>query len=244
MQDSYNKVFDDKERVMFIFAHPDDAEIYAGGTIARLVENGKKVFLVKMTTGNKGSRSDIISEKELGALREKEDSDALKALGLKSTDSTNLNLGDGEIENNLRTIGLLANEIRKFKPDLVVTHNPENKLIRDLDGYYYVNHRDHLNTALCAVDAVYPYSRDNLFFPEQLKDGAQGHTCTEFLFVDSWGHQDTVYIEITTQADRRTRAIASHVSQYPSDKAQDSTDYFAPIKDGKRFEQFRYVVAD
>lgn len=229
---------------MFVFAHPDDAEIYCGGLVARLVEDGKQVKLVKMSTGNKGSRQETITEGDLAKIRETEDLAALKTLGLKDSDSINLDLGDGEIENNLETLGKLVAEIRAFKPNLIVTHNPDQTMIRDLDGGYYVNHRDHRNTAHCAIDAAYPYSRDTLFFPEQLSGGLTTHTTTEFLFVDSWGNQDTVYIEITKQAKKRTAAIACHKSQYPEDKAQASTDYFAPELDGQRFEQFWYVVAD
>lgn len=40
---------------MFVFSHPDDAEIFAGGTIARLVADKKEVAVVKMSMGNKGS---------------------------------------------------------------------------------------------------------------------------------------------------------------------------------------------
>lgn len=244
MKDSYNEIFKDKDRIMFVFAHPDDAEIYCGGLIARLNEDGKKVLLVKMTTGNKGSRDSKITEKELAETRETEDSNALKVLGLTNADSINLNLGDGQVKNNNKTIGLLVREIRRFKPDLLVTHNPENVLIRDLEGGYYVNHKDHRNTGISVVDAAYPFSRDTLFYPEHFDEGLESHTTSEFLFVDSWGHQDTVYIEVTKQEQKRTAAIASHKSQYSPENAKSSTDYFAPEKDGKRFEQFRYVVAD
>lgn len=162
MQDSYAKIFNSKTSIMFVFAHPDDAEIYCGGLIARPAQDGKKVKLIKMTTGNKGSRGQKITEIELAKTRESEDQEALKTLGLTPTDSLNLNLGDGEIENNLTTIGLLVKEIRTFKPDLIVTHSPEKTLIRDLEGSYYVNHRDHRHTAEVVVDAAYPYSRDIL----------------------------------------------------------------------------------
>ena len=244
MKDSYSEIFSNKKRILFVFSHPDDAEIYCGGTIARLVEDGKQVRLVKMTTGNKGSRNERTTEKELSETREREDAEALKVLGLELSDSINLNLGDGEVENSLSTIGLLVKEIRKFKPDLVVTHNPEAVIIRDLSGGYYVNHRDHRNTAVSVVDAVYPYSRYTLFFPEHFDEEVSTHSVVEFLFVDSWGHQDTAYIEITEQEKKRTKAIACHKSQYSEENAQESTDYFAPLKDGNRFEQFRYVRAD
>lgn len=244
MIDSYNKVFGEKQRIMFVFAHPDDAEIYAGGTVSRLVKDGKKVKLVKMTTGNKGSRGVKISEDELATLRESEDLEALAVLGLSESDSVNLNLGDGTVENSLKTIEKLVLEIRLFKPDILITHNPETPLIRDLEGFYYVNHRDHRNTALSVVDAAYPYSNDLLFFPDQLVNGVTGHKVSEFLFVDSWGHPDTIFVEITDFAEQRTKAISTHKSQYSMDDSKVSTDYFAPLKDGQRFEQFRHVVAD
>ncbi len=244
MQDSYSKIFGEKQRIMFVFAHPDDAEIYCGGLIARLASDKKQLKLIKMTTGNKGSRGESISDADLAKTRETEDGAALKTLGLSETDSLNLNLGDGEIENNLETIGLLVKEIRTFKPDLIVTHNPEKTLIRDLEGGYYVNHRDHRHTAEVTVDAAYPYSRDLLFYPEHIKAGLSGHTCSEFLFVDSWGHEDTVFFDITDFATTRTQAIACHKSQYSEEHAQGSTDFFAPLVEGRRHEQFRYVLAD
>src|SRR3989344_3773176 len=244
MNDSYKDIFGSKQKIMFVFAHPDDAEIYCGGIIARLVADGKKIRLVKMTTGNKGSRQEAITEEELAKTRESEDREALKILGLSDADSINLNLGDGEIENTLDTIEKIVETIRSFKPELIVTHNPEQVLIRDLEGNYYVNHHDHRNTAVSTIDAAYPYSRDNLFFPNQLQKGLSTHSVAEFLFVDSWGHQDIVYVDVTEFAEKRTKAIACHKSQYYREHAQGSTDYFAPPIKGKRFECFRYVKAD
>lgn len=244
MEDSYRKIFEKKERVMFVFSHPDDAEIYCGGTIARLVSDGKKIKLIKMTTGNKGSRQELISESELARTRENEDREALKTLGLTSDDSVNLNLGDGRVENNLKTIELLVREIRKFKPELIVTHNPEKVLIRDLDGFFYVNHRDHRNTATSVIDASYPYSRDRLFFPDQIEQGLGSHSTLEYLFVDSWGDVDIVGIEVSGYIDKRVEAIACHKSQYSVEDAQKSTDFFALTDGGKRYEQFRYVETD
>lgn len=244
MKDSYAKVFSNKQKVMFVFAHPDDAEIYCGGTIARLVKDGKQVLLVKMTKGNKGSRQEDVSEDQLANTRETEDSQALEILGLNHSDNVNLDLGDGQVENSLSTIEKLAAQIRRFRPDLIVTHNPEKTLVRDLEGAYYVNHRDHRHTATTVVDAAYPYSRDKLFFPSQLEPGQEGHSVSEFLFVDSWGHPDSISIDITPFSEVRTKAIAAHKSQYSQQKAQDSTDYFAPKEGDKRFESFWYVLAD
>ena len=64
-------------------AHPDDTELYAGGTVARLIESGKEVRVIKTTLGNKGNRQQKISEKELGEIRLKEDRSAMKVFGIK-----------------------------------------------------------------------------------------------------------------------------------------------------------------
>lgn len=246
MKDSYNDIFKTKERVLIVFAHPDDAEIYCGGTIARLTSDHKKVRVVKVTSGNKGSRNENISEHDLKELREKEDAKAMKVLGILPEDSIYLNLGDGEVSNDMETIEPLVKQIRLFKPDLVITHNPEDVIIKFNENDSWVNHRDHRNTGLSVVDATYPYSRDLLFFPKHFEDKqVSSHKVTEYLFVDSYNHEDEVFIDVTDTCDTRTMAIACHASQYSGEYAKDTTDYFTVI-DGsdRRWERFRYVVAD
>ncbi|MBI1811771.1 MAG: PIG-L family deacetylase [Nitrospirae bacterium] len=58
LTDSYQRIFSKKNRILAVFAHPDDAELYAGGTIARLTQDGKIVRVVKVTSGNRGSRQE------------------------------------------------------------------------------------------------------------------------------------------------------------------------------------------
>lgn len=244
--DSYNAIFKDKSKILFVFSHPDDAEIYAGGTIARLVKDQREVMVVKMSLGNKGSRDLKITEEELSKQRYDEDVKAMQTLGIKSSNNIYLKFKDGEIENGHKTIEELVRIIRTFKPDIVVTHNPEDMIIRWSEGVNWVNHRDHRNTGKSVVDACYPFSRDNLFFPHHLyNEGGSCHTVTEFLFVDYYNHEDTLAIDVTDYVDVRTKAIACHSSQYPLEKAQSSTDFFTKLDDsGKRFERFRHVVAD
>jgi LmbE family N-acetylglucosaminyl deacetylase len=114
---------------MAVMAHPDDAEIYAGGTIARLVAEGKEVCIVKLTRGNKGSRQENITEQGLAALRTEEDKKGMAALGIKPENSIFLDLRDGEVENSLTTIEKIVKQIRLFKPELIITHNPEDSII-------------------------------------------------------------------------------------------------------------------
>lgn len=244
--DTYESIFKNKKKVMLVMAHPDDAEIYAGGTIARLRRDGKEVRVVKMTLGNKGSRQEEITKDDLAKLREKEDCEAMIVLGVSKENNIYLNFEDGEVDNSLEEIGSIAEQIRMFKPDLIITHNPEDVIIRFDKDINWINHRDHRNTGMSAIDAAYPYSRDILFFPEHFENRiCASHTTTEFLLVDYYDHVDTVAVEVTDYVNDRTKAIACHKSQYSQQKAQGSTDFFTKLDEsGKRYERYRYVVAD
>ena len=226
-------------------AHPDDAELYAGGTIARLLAQGLEVRIVKTTAGDRGSRQEKISQQDLKELRLKEDQAAMQELGIDPSNSVNLEFEDGRVENSHETISGLAQQIRLFQPDLIITHNSEDVIIRFQAGVSWVNHRDHRNTGLSAIDAAYPYSRDLLFFPEQLEGNATSHTCTEFLLVDYYDHPDVVCIDVTEFLAKRISAHAKHASQYPLTKAQESADFFTKFEGvARRYERFRYVLTD
>lgn len=244
-KDSFDKIFKNKKRVLVIMPHPDDAEIYCGGTIARLIGEGKEVGIVKLTWGSKGCKQERISEGELRRIREREDRAAMQVLGIKEENNFYLGIEDGTIENDLETIGKVALQIRLFKPDLIITTNPEHIVIRFDKGINWVNHRDHRNTAKNAIDAAYPYSRDLLFFKEHFRNlEAKSHTTTEFLLTDYYEHPDLVFIDVTDYADIRTKALASHASQYSLKDAQESTDFFTKHPSGRRFERLRYVITD
>jgi len=243
--DSYPAIFSNKQKILVVMAHPDDAEIYAGGTIARLVADGKEVRIVKVTRGNKGSRQEQITEAALANLRTDEDAKAMAALGIKPGNSVFLDLSDGEVDNSLTTIGKIAEQIRLFKPELIITHNPEDPIITFDAENHWMNHRDHRNTGQSTLDAAYPYSRDILFFPEHFANpDVTSHTTVEFLLVDYYNHPETVYIEMTEQEQTRTNAIAAHYSQYNQEAAQGSTDFFTHLHATKRYERFRYVQTD
>lgn len=245
MEDAFDKVFGNKQRIMVVMAHPDDAELYAGGTIARLLATGREVAVVKVTMGDKGSRQEKISQEKLAGLRLEEDTNAMHALGISDENNIYLKFEDGTVDNSMDVIKAIAGEIRKFKPDAIITHNPENIIIRFAKDINWVNHRDHRNTGKSAIDAAYPYSRDLLFFPDQLENGLTSHICTEFLLVDYYDHPDVVAFDVTDFIQTRVTAHAKHSSQYSQEDAQGSADFFTKF-DGqdKRYERFRYVVAD
>lgn len=248
LEDSYSKIFSNKQKILAVFAHPDDLELYAGGTVARLTADGKVVRSIKVTSGDMGSRDQKITREELQKIRETEDTASMAKLGILSENNIYLHVPDGTVDNNLNLIGLVALQIRLFQPDLIITHNPEHKIIRFSNGTNWVNHRDHLNTGLITIDGAYPYSRDLLFFPEHFQNPqARAWSCSEFLLVDYYNHPDNIFIDITNSITTRVEAHALHSSQYSKEQAQDSADFFTKGWDNtgtKNYEIFRHVIAD
>jgi len=248
ISDSYQQIFSNKKKILVITAHPDDLEIMCGGLVARLIEDGKIVRSVKVTTGDRGSRQENISQSDLKSARETEDTEAMVVLGIQPENNIYLNLSDGQVENTYENIGKIALQIRLFQPDLIITHNPEVSIVRfDKDNSWF-NHRDHRVTGQLAFDAAYPYSRDLLFFPEHFQDpNAKSWGCSEFLVVDNYGHEDSVFFDITQNVGKRVQAQAKHKTQYNIDSAQEMADFFTKKWDEegrKNYETFRYVVAD
>lgn len=244
-KDSFDQIFKDIKKVMVVMAHPDDAEVFCGGTVARLISSGVTVQTVKVTSGNRGSRDNDYSLESLAKERLEEDQKAAAVLGITKEHNVHLGVNDGEVENNIPTIGLIANEIRKFKPDLIITHNPEDIIIRFNEGENWVNHRDHRNTGKSTIDAAYPYSRDNLFFPEQLQNGVNPHSVTRFLLVDYYDHPDCIDINITDFLTKKTDALSAHTSQFSREKAEGLINFLANRQgEEQKFERFRYVQAD
>jgi LmbE family N-acetylglucosaminyl deacetylase len=247
VKDDYSRIFKNVNRILAIYAHPDDAEVFSGGTLSRLVEDGKEVCVVKVTSGDKGSRQNSISQKELGNLREKEDAGSMEILGIHKKNNIYLHFEDGTVEDSIKVIGKIAEQIRIFKPDLLITHNPEDVVIRFAKDENWINHRDHRNTGKAAIDAAYPYSRDLLFFPEHFKNKeAKSYSVSKFLLVDYYDHPDLVYIDVSKNIATRIKAHSSHSSQYSEKDAKDSADFFTASSkyNGKRYERFRYVIAD
>lgn len=246
--DSYQKIFATKQRILAVFAHPDDLEIYCGGTIARLIADGKRVRSVKMTSGDMGSRQEQITQAELRSLRETEDTASMTTLGISPQDNIYLRFGDGQVENNLDTIGALVRQIRLFQPDLIITHNPQDHIIRFDQDNSWLNHRDHRHTGSIVLDAAYPYARDLLFYPQHFQEaGAKSWACSEFLLVDSYQHPDNVYVEMTEFQSQRITAHSQHRSQYSPEAAQESADFFTAQWDPqgqKNFEIFRHLIVD
>jgi len=190
-------------RVLVVVAHPDDAEFGCGGTVARWVADGCEVFYCLLTSGNRGSDDPAMLPERLAVVRREEQLQAAGVLGVREVDF--LGYPDGELEDTRDARRDVVRAIRRFRPDRLVCQNPFPSLNP------YIGHRDHRTAGRLALDAVYPYARDRLHFPEVLAEGLQPHQVRQIYLV---GHDEPdVYVDITPTMDAKLRALRCHASQ-------------------------------
>ncbi|HET9417533.1 MAG TPA: PIG-L deacetylase family protein [Candidatus Limnocylindria bacterium] len=152
------------ERALVVISHPDDAEFGAGPTIAHLTAAGVRVDYVVTTDGSKGTEDPSVRPEELAATRVAEQRAAANILGVREI--VHLGYPDGYLTPSLDLRRDIVRQIRRFRPELVITQNPQ----RRLDHNPYIGHPDHLATGEATLAAVYPAARDHLNFPELWTD--------------------------------------------------------------------------
>jgi LmbE family N-acetylglucosaminyl deacetylase len=189
--------------VMFVAAHPDDADFLAGGTIARFTKEGREVTYVIVTNGNKGSIDRNVTLEQLVSVREAEQRRAAAVLGVAHV--AFLGYEDGELEDTRQLRRDITRQIRRWKPDLIVTLNPK-RTYANFPGW----HRDHRTTGRAVLDCVYPLARDYLAFPELVPE-YEPHKVRE-VYTIQW-EQPGLVIDITETMDRKLEAIRCHASQ-------------------------------
>ena len=191
------------ERVMVVTAHPDDSEFGAGGTVAKFVKEGRQVTYCILTNGNKGSSDRSMTPERLAGIREEEQRNAARVLGVEAVDF--LGFPDCELEDTRESRRAVTAAIRRHRPDLIITQNPMRT--KNLGA----SHRDHRTAAGIAIDCVYPLARDHMAFPELLEQGLEPHKVKEIYMM--WWETPEVVVDISETIDLKLKALACHASQ-------------------------------
>ncbi|CAN5634070.1 PIG-L family deacetylase [soil metagenome] len=186
--------------LMIVVAHPDDAEFSSAGTLARFVEAGFDVTIVVCTSGDKGTDRRDITSRELARIREEEQLESARRLGVQNTEL--LRGRDGELTPDLDLRGKIVRMIRKHRPDIVITHDPFRP---------YALHPDHRAVGTATVDAVYPTARDPLYFPEHLEEGFEPFKVAELWLYGS--DAPDKFVDISPTIDKKIDALKAHKSQ-------------------------------
>jgi LmbE family N-acetylglucosaminyl deacetylase len=186
---------------LIISPHPDDADLGIGGTVALWIREGKQVVYIVCTSGEKGTDDPHMDCHTLARLREQEQLMAARTLGVK--DVVFLHHKDQMLEETQKFRKQIVTIIRTYRPLIVATTDPDNPVIW---------HRDHRITGQLVLDAVYPYARKRLAYPDLIKKGLEPHKVEEILLWNT-GKPDHFH-DITSTYDLKIAALKCHNSQF------------------------------
>lgn len=193
--------------VLCVAAHPEDIEIHAGGTVARLIAAGTSVSYVLCTSGNRGTSDPVVTMVEIGMRREDEQRRAASILGMQ--DITFLRYEDGDLQYVARQLRAdIVRLIRQKHPRTVITHDPfPGDGSHDSCAIY----PDHLTVGLTTFEAAFVAAPGPLFHPDHLTDSLQPHKPDALYFIMSqW---PDMFVEISSVWETKMAAVHVYESQ-------------------------------
>lgn len=179
--------------LLALFAHPDDAELLAGGTLIKAVDQGYRVAAADLTRGELGSTG-------TPEVRAREAAASAEVMGLVARE--NLGLPDGHLASTDAMRRVVVEAIRRFRPRTVITH------------FKIGRHPDHRITAELVRDACFLSGLVN--YPA---DGEK-HRPSKLLHAMAYREDDisaTFVVDTTEQFDRKLAAMRCFASQWQSD---------------------------
>jgi N-acetylglucosamine malate deacetylase 1 len=200
--------------ILAFSAHPDDAEISAGGSLAKSIAQGYQVGIADLTAGELGSRGSA----ELRAI---ESENAGKVLGIHSR--VNLDLADGFFEQNEMSLKKVISTIRTFQPEIILCNAPSDR------------HPDHGRASRLVRDAAF-YSG----LRKIVTHGIDGEEQSEwrpkavYFYIQDYYLKPDFVIDVTDFWDQKIKALQCYASQFYD---PNSTEPQTPIS-GREFFEF------
>ena len=189
------------DRVLAVYAHPDDADVSCGGTLAQWAAEGAEVHVVVCAAGDKGSSDPDVVPEELAQRRAAEVERAAQALGVAA--HHRLGHADGEVENGPALRGQIVALVRDLRPEVVVCPDPTAVFF----GTGYLNHRDHREVGWATLDAVAHEARSPHYFP----NAGPAHRVAEVWLSGSL--EPDTWVDIASGIEAKTEALRCHESQ-------------------------------
>lgn len=196
----------DAERVLVVTAHPDDVDFGAAGSVASWTKAGVEVAYCVCTSGDAGGFDDTPRER-MRVLREEEQRAAAAAAGV--SDVTFLGFPDGRLTASVELRRDITREIRRCRPDRVVTQSPEIYWQQII-----ASHPDHRAAGEATLAAIYPDSRNPYAHPELLEDeGLEAWTVPQLWLMAAPLERINHYVDVTDTFDAKVAALRAHRSQ-------------------------------
>lgn len=181
--------------VLAITCHPDDMEIFCGGTLLRCKKRGDNVTVCHVANGNRGHV--VIPPQELREIRfeEAQNSGKIAGFDVVTCDVGDLCVSSADRETHDRLVGI----IRSCKPDFIITHSPNDYM------------SDHIEVSKLAFDASFAAS-----CPQYRADLGESTPVCPIFYMDNEGFHDflpTEYVDISEEMETKLSMLACHKSQ-------------------------------
>lgn len=199
--------WDSPKNILVILAHPDDPEFFCGATLAKWARAGHHITYQLLTCGDKGFNDHTpvdMTPDALCAIRHEEQGAAAKVIGAQAVYI--MDCPDGYLAPDLNLRRDVVRIIRKFKPDILVTCDPQN-----LFAMYGLNHPDHRAAGQVVLDAVFPAAGNKEYFPELLAEGLAPHMPKEIWC--SLTSQPNTVVDVTETWEVKLEALLQHKTQ-------------------------------
>lgn len=183
-------------RILIIGAHPDDCDIKAGGLAALYREENHTVKFISVTNGDAGHHE--MGGGPLALRRRQEATEAANIIGIEYD---LLDLHDGELVPSLENRYVIIRNIRLFKPDVIMTHRPNDY------------HPDHRYTSMLVQDAAYMVTVPNVCAQTPYLDYNPVILYLSDGFNKPYPFTPDVVVGIDSVVDKKIDMIHSHTSQ-------------------------------
>ncbi|MBO6186116.1 MAG: bacillithiol biosynthesis deacetylase BshB1 [Chryseobacterium sp.] len=209
-----------KTDILAFGAHPDDVELGCGGTIAKLISEGKTCVIVDLTKGELGTRGTDQTRKE-------EATEAAKILGVAARE--NLGLKDGFLVNSEEYQMEIVKMIRKYRPEIVLANAIDDR------------HPDHAKAARLVSDACFLAGLRKI---ETILDGEAQEVWRpkQVFHYIQWKHiQPEFVIDISEHLEKKLEACMAFKTQFydPTSKEPET-----PITSKDFYESLTYRAQD
>lgn len=185
------------KRLLFIQPHPDDNQIGAGGTIAKLVSLGAEVWELTVMDDRE---TDLEYHGEGHTLRQSEALEAQKILGMKNAGF--LGFADRSRDDVREISDRIVEVIRAIRPDAVITADPQMQ---------NECHEDHIKVGNAVKTAFLDCEWD--FYPEYVDNKPREDTCSPAMLGFYYTDRANVKVDITGFEAKKYEAIHAHASQ-------------------------------
>ena len=179
--------------VIVFAAHPDDAELSIGGTIAKFSSLKLKTGIIDLTRGEMSSRGNI-------KLRQKEADKAGEILGIAYRE--NLGISDGNIEINKKNLEKIINVIRRLTPKIVFA------------PYFNDRHPDHIQASKLIKDAMFKTGLTKFKTKFNGKNQSAYRPKKLFYYMQTYSFTPSFIIDITETFNQKFKAIKAYSSQF------------------------------